>query len=209
MNQADCDKLLSTVKILPVVKIPSLEDALPIAEALKAGGIPLIEVTLRSDCALDAIKKIADPDSIAIGSGTVMNLEQAKASHEAGASFVVCPGLDEEVIQYCKEKDLAVYPGVSTGTEVQRAYNLGLRCVKLFPAEACGGANLLKALSGPFPEMKFVPTGGVSLKNINSYLSIGSTLAAGGSWMTKEAVYKNGNYQEISKLAQEATATFS
>ncbi|MCL4135739.1 UNVERIFIED_CONTAM: hypothetical protein GTU68_019208 [Idotea baltica] len=209
MKQLDCDTKLANIRLLPVVKVPKLENASPLADALEAGGIPLIEVTLRSECALSAIQTISKTSSIALGAGTVMNVEQAKAAHQAGATFLVCPGLDEQIVRYCLDQELAIYPGVSTASEVQKAYNLGLRSVKLFPAEAVGGVPLLKALSAPFAEMKFVPTGGVSLVNIVSYLSVKATLAVGGSWMTAEKLYQSGDYSAVTSAAQEAVAKLS
>jgi 2-dehydro-3-deoxyphosphogluconate aldolase/(4S)-4-hydroxy-2-oxoglutarate aldolase len=204
MNQADANARLGALKIVPVVKIEREEWAQPLANALKAANLPVAEVTLRSHCSLDAIKQMSTIDDLLLGAGTVLNVEQAKSSVAAGAKFIVSPGLDEDMVAYCLENSIPVFPGVSTASEVQRAHNMGLNVVKLFPAEAVGGVKTLKALSGPFPAMKFMPTGGVNLSNLNDYLEIESVLAVGGSWMVKPNLYADDNFDQVTSLAVDA-----
>lgn len=202
MRQNDFDQQLARLQVVPVVKMEEVESALPLAEALTAGGLPVAEVTLRTDCALKAIEKIAAVEGMVVGAGTVLNVDQAKAAVDAGAQFVVSPGLDEDTVDYCLKNLIPIYPGVSTASEVQRAVNIGLRTVKFFPAEACGGVKMLKALAGPFHTMRFMPTGGVSLVNLESYLTLDCVIAAGGSWMVKPDLYACGNFDQVVTLTR-------
>lgn len=206
MNQKDLDQLLSLRKIVPVVNLDAPSHARPLGKALIESGLPIAEITLRSECALEAIEKIAELEKIELGAGTVLNLQQAKDAISAGARFIVSPGLDIPTIEYCLENSIPIYPGVSSATEVQRAFNLGLRTVKFFPAEACGGVKMLKALSAPFHSMKFMPTGGINLGNLKEYLSLESVIAVGGSWMVKPALFADGNFDAVIACANEAVA---
>ena len=189
--------LIGKLKIIPVVKIDQVHLSDGLADALNNGGLPIAEITLRTECALRAIDRIAHREVITVGAGTVMNIMQAKRALDAGATFIVSPGLDEQVVSYCVDANVPVFPGVATASELQHAMNLGLRIVKFFPAEAMGGAHLLKALSAPFNEMRFIPTGGINSENVGTYLSLNSVFAVGGSWFVKPALFATGDFSAV------------
>ncbi len=204
MNQLIEQRLLRT-PIVPLVQSDEPEVAIDICQALLKGGLTVVEVVLRTKRALQCLAATgkACPDAI-IGAGTVLTGEQARAAIDAGAKFIVSPGLDESVISVANAHDVPVFPGVTTASEVQRAWNLGLSYVKFFPAGIAGGPALLKALSSVFRGMKFMPTGGVSAKNLAEYLVIPSVFACGGSWLTPADAVTAGDFEKISKLANEA-----
>jgi len=204
MNQLIEQRLLRT-PIVPLVQSDEPEVAIDICQALLKGGLTVVEVVLRTKRALQCLAATgkACPDAI-IGAGTVLTGEQARAAIDAGAKFIVSPGLDESVISVANAHDVPVFPGVTTASEVQRAWNLGLSYVKVFPAGIAGGPALLKALSSVFRGMKFMPTGGVSAKNLAEYLVIPSVFACGGSWLTPADAVTAGDFEKISKLANEA-----
>lgn len=179
-------------KIIPVVVINKLEDTEKIIMNLLKGGINIAEITLRTECASQAIKLAVNkfPD-MEIGAGTVINAKQCKHAIECGAKFVVSPGLSEEVYKICKEKNIAYYPGCVTPSEIMKAISLGITIIKFFPADIYGGIKAIKALSAPFPQIKFIPTGGVNLDNLNLYLSYNKVYAVGGSFMMKDDIEKN------------------
>ncbi len=204
--QSEFDEILRSIRIIPVAKVSNLELITPLSAALVEGGLPIIEITLRTPCALAAIRRATQLDNFFVGAGTVLSAEQAQSAIDAGASFIVSPGLDEGVIECCRGADVPVYPGVATATEVQRAYNLGIRSVKFFPAEPNGGCEYLSALAAPFHEMQFVPTGGIKLTNLADYLAMPSTLAVGGSWMVSPKLYENGNFDSVSETVSIAVA---
>lgn len=183
---------LSKIKVLPVVVIKELEDTVPTLEALRDGGIPAAEITFRTACAAEAIRLGAEqfPD-MAIGAGTVINGAQAKQAIEAGARFVVSPGLSAEVAEVCKNAGIPYFPGCATPTEIMAAIALGITTVKFFPANVYGGLSAIKALSGPFPQVKFLPTGGVDLSNIKEFLAFEKIVAVGGSFMMKGDIREN------------------
>ncbi len=192
----------------PVVPLVQAEDpviAVRIAGALAAGGLTVIEVVFRTDAALDCLEAVGRevPEAI-VGAGTVLSEAQAQAAADAGARFIVSPGLDESVVSAARARDLPVFPGVVTATEVQRAWNLGLRTVKFFPASAAGGVATLKALAAPFRDMRFMPTGGVSAANLAEYLALPQVLACGGSWLTPSAAVAAGDFAAITALAAQA-----
>ena len=191
--------------IVPLVQCDDPDVAIDISQALLKGGLTVVEVVLRTKRALQCLAAIgkACPEAI-IGAGTVLTGEQALAAIEAGASFIVSPGLDESVITAASAHHVPVFPGVATASETQRAWNLGLRSVKVFPAGIAGGPALLNALSSVFREMKFMPTGGVSATNLAQYLAIPSVFACGGSWLTPGDAVAAGDFEKISKLAKEA-----
>lgn len=199
--------LLEKNPIVPVVVIEDAEKAVPVAKALVAGGLSIIEVTMRTAAAPEAIAAIAAevPDAH-IGAGTVLSAEQAHSIVAAGAQFIVSPGLHEDVVAAAKELDVPIIPGIATASEAQRAWNLGLRELKFFPAGQAGGVAMLKALSSVFRDVSFMPTGGVSTSNLQDYLSNPAVLACGGSWLTPSAAIENGDYEEITRLAAEAVA---
>jgi len=204
MNQS-LEGRLSHTPVLPLVQANEPDVAVNIARALVAGGLEVVEVLLRTPEALQCLAAVTRraPDSI-VGAGTVLNEGQAIAAVEAGAQFIVSPGLDESVVGVAQARELPVFPGVSTATEAQRAWNLGLRTVKFFPASNAGGTAMLKALSSVFSDMKFMPTGGVSRSNLAEYLALPCVLACGGSWLTPADAVARGDYNSITELAIEA-----
>ncbi|QFT78659.1 bifunctional 4-hydroxy-2-oxoglutarate aldolase/2-dehydro-3-deoxy-phosphogluconate aldolase [Erythrobacter sp. THAF29] len=203
-------QLASRLQSAPVVPLVGDDDparAVATAKALGAGGLGVIEVVLRSDNALEGMKAIlAEGDDLIVGAGTVLTLDQAKQVREAGAQFIVCPGLVDEIAEYCLAESVPFFPGTMTAGEVQRAYALGLREVKFFPASLAGGVPMLKALGSVFREMRFMPTGGVSASNLAEFLALPQVLACGGSWLTPKDVVESGDFAKITKLAEEAVA---
>ncbi len=190
MNQKK--DLFSKVKVVPVVVISKMEDTLPTLSALNEGGIPAAEITFRTACAADAIREGAKAfPEMYIGAGTVINAEQAKQAIEAGACFIVSPGLSAEVAQVCKDADIPYIPGCATPTEMMQAISLGITTVKFFPANVYGGLSAIKALAAPFPQLKFLPTGGVNLDNIRDFLAFDKIVAVGGSFMMKGDIKEN------------------
>lgn len=199
--------LFAKVKLIPVLHIKDAAYARGLADSLHGSGLPVAEITLRSDCALDAIKSLSGKDTFVVGAGTVLNVDQARTAVNAGAQFIVSPGFDENLVRFCLQESIPVFPGAATATEVQRAANMGLDVVKFFPAEASGGIAMLKALSGPFHKMKFIPTGGITNENLASYLDLDCVLAVGGSWFVKPELYGTGEFALVEKLATAATKT--
>lgn len=200
-------KKLGALGVVPVVAIQDAKDAKPLAEALVKGGLPCAEVTFRTAAAADAIQSMADAyPELLVGAGTVITVEQAEKAIECGAKYIISPGLDEEIVKYCHAQDVPVTPGIITPTELQKALKLGLEVVKFFPAEAAGGVKYLKALGGPFPQVKFIPTGGVSTANLTDYLALPQVVACGGSWLVKKTMIAAGEFDKIEQLAREAIA---
>lgn len=194
------------IGIIPVLEIDSVQRAKPLAECLLAGGLPVAEVTLRTDAALDSIRAIArEVREVIPGAGTVINRKQAQAAHEAGAQFIVCPGMIEEVVIWAQENEIPILAGAVTPTEMIRGIHLGLDILKFFPAETMGGLSAIRAISDPFPQLRFIPTGGISLENAAQYLQNGKIHAVGGSWMAKRQMIAAGNFDEITRLAREAS----
>ncbi len=199
-------KKLGILKLIPVVVIERVEDTDPICDALHSGGLPCIEVTFRTEAATGAIKKAASHGDMLVGAGTVLSIDQVKIAVDAGATFMVSPGFNPKVVSYCLEQDIHIIPGVSTPTDIEMALDLGLSVVKFFPAEAFGGVNTLKAISGPYKDIKFIPTGGISLDNLAGYLSFPKVIACGGSWLVKTEMVKKGAFDKIKALTQEAVS---
>ncbi len=198
--------LFYKVGIIPVLEIDSAQQAKPLAGALLAGGLPVAEVTLRTEAALDSIRVIArDVTEVVVGAGTVINREQAEAACEAGAQFIVCPGMVEEVITWANEHRVPILAGAVTPTEMIRGINLGLGILKFFPAETMGGLSAVKAMSDPFPQLRFIPTGGIRAENAAQYLKNEKIHAVGGSWMAKRQMIAEGKFDEITRMAQEAS----
>lgn len=196
---------ISNIGLVPVIKIDDAEKAVPLVRALKKGGIPVAEVTFRTACAAEAIRKIADAEpDVLVGAGTVISVEQAKAAVEAGAKYIISPGFDAEVVKWCIDNNVPITPGCSDASDVSVAAKMGLEVVKFFPAEAAGGLKVLKALSGPFPNMKFIPTGGIGPDNLGSYLAFKKIIACGGSWMVPGDMLDNNDWDGITALAREA-----
>jgi len=191
--------------ILPVINIPSVSVAVSVAKALRNGGINSIEVTLRSADSVESIKTIKKefPDML-VGAGTVLSAKTVDEVLAAGADFVVCPGFDEEIVDYCIEKNVPVVPGCQTPSEMQKAVKKGLKVLKFFPAELSGGIEAIKLLSGPFPNVKFVPTGGINFNNLATYLASDKILACGGSYMATSDQIKNGDFEGITAACKKA-----
>ena len=191
--------------VLPVVVLDDAKDAEPLAKALVEGGLPCAEVTFRTEAAEESIRIMTKefPEMI-VGAGTVLTIDQVDRAVTAGAKFIVSPGFDPEIVDYCLEKDIPVYPGCITPSEVAQAVKRGLKVIKFFPAEQFGGLSTIKALAAPYTGIKFMPTGGVSAKNLESYLSFDKIVACGGSWMVKGDLVKAGKFDEIKALVAEA-----
>ncbi len=191
--------------VVPVLVIKDLDSAVPLAKALIAGGIKVLEVTLRTPVALDVIRKIADevPEAI-IGAGTVTNAQQLKQVVEAGAKFAISPGLTEALLEAGKGYDIPLIPGISSISDLMTAKDAGYDHLKFFPAEASGGVKALKSIGGPFPDVTFCPTGGIGPANYNDYLSLSNVACVGGSWVSPDDAIENGDWDAITQLAKEA-----
>lgn len=198
-------KRLAAAGVVPVVVLDDAASAVPTAKAMVAGGIDVMEITFRTAAAADAIRAVSEgcPEML-VGAGTVITLEQCKKAIECGAKFIVSPGFDEEVVRYCVEQGVAVCPGCVTPTEIMAAMKLGLKVVKFFPANVYGGLSAMKALSGPFGGVQFLPTGGVSAKNIREYIDAPYVFAVGGSWVCPKADISAGNFEKITELCRES-----
>lgn len=192
------------LRIIPVVAIHDAQNANPLADALIEGGLPSAEITFRTEAALDAISCMAKRGDMLVGAGTVLKVEQARRAVDSGACFIVSPGFNPKVVQYCVENHIPVTPGISTPTDIERAIDFGLDVVKFFPAEAFGGIKTLKAISAPFGMMRFIPTGGIGPHNLIAYLSLPNIPACGGSWMVKSDLISKGKFTEILQLTREA-----
>lgn len=202
------ETLLSQIKerkLVPVVKLDRTEDAKPLCEALCQGGLPVAEITFRTEAAEESIRQAskAFPEML-IGAGTIVNTEQARRAVDAGAKFLVSPGFSRKVTEFALEQKILILPGVCAPTELMAAMEYGLNTVKFFPAMQYGGLGTIKALSAPFPAMRFMPTGGVNASNIKEFLAFDKIIACGGSWMVKDSFISQGNFAEIQKLTQEA-----
>ena len=193
--------------IVPVLVINKVEEALPIAEALLAAGIKVLEVTLRTPAALDVISAIAKelPEAI-VGSGTVTNRLQLQQSYDAGAKFAISPGLTKDLLQAGNEGNIALIPGISSISELMDGADYGYDHLKFFPAEASGGVKAIQSIGGPFPDIRFCPTGGINLNNIRDYLALPNVLCCGGSWLVTNSIVENKNWSEITQLANQALA---
>ena len=196
---------IGKIGIVPVVALDRAEDALPLGKALMIGGIPCAEVTFRTAAAKEAISIMTSnfPDML-VGAGTVLTCKQVDEAVEAGAKFIVSPGLNPEVVKYCVDKGIPVTPGVATPSEVEQAIGLGLDVVKFFPAEAAGGLPMIKAMSAPYTSMKFMPTGGINKDNSATYLAFNKVLACGGSFMVDKKLIAAGRFDEVTRLSREA-----
>ena len=196
---------IRAMKIVPVVKLDDAKDAVPLAKALVEGGLPCAEVTFRTEAAAESIKKMLEayPDML-VGAGTVLTTEQVDAAIEAGAKFIVSPGLNPKTVRSCQEKNIPILPGVATASEIEQALELGLDTVKFFPAEVNGGLPAIKALSAPYHMMHFMPTGGVNPQNVKDYLAFDKVLACGGTWMVKDALISGGEFEKIKEMTKDA-----
>ncbi|WP_459106212.1 bifunctional 4-hydroxy-2-oxoglutarate aldolase/2-dehydro-3-deoxy-phosphogluconate aldolase [Helicobacter pylori] len=204
------DKIIEVLQIspiVPVVVIEDIKDAVPLAQSLIEGGIHIIEVTLRSSCALEAIELIAkNVPKMRVGAGTILNPTQLEQAQNRGAEFLISPGLTIKLLEHAKKKDMPLIPGVSSSSEVMQALELGYNALKFFPAEYCGGVKLLNAFNGPFKGVKFCPTGGISADNMRSYLNLENVLCVGGSWLTPKNLIQNKEWDKITEICKRSLA---
>ena len=197
---ADYGKTLNKFRqigIIPVVVLDDIKDAKPLGEALLEGGLPAAEVTFRTEAAEESIRIMADNPNLLVGAGTVLTVDQAKRAVDAGAKFIVSPGLNPKVVKWCVDNNVPVTPGVQTPTEIEAALELGLTTVKFFPAEPAGGLKMIKAIAAPYTMMEFMPTGGINADNVRDYLKYDRIVACGGTWMVKKEWIKEGRFDEI------------
>lgn len=187
-------EILQRVRLMPVIILDRAEDAWPLAQALKAGGLPVAEVTFRTAAAERAIREIAKDKDIALGAGTILQPDQVDQAMDAGAAYIVTPGFNAKVVRRCGEKGIPVFPGIATPTEIQMAMDEGVEIVKFFPAETFGGIKALKAMAAPYSMMRFIPTGSITLEKLPDYLAFKPVVAVGGSWMVAPDLIKAGNF---------------
>lgn len=197
----DIDAVIKRNPVIPVVVLDDAKDAGALADALLAGGITTAEVTFRTAAAASAIAQMSQHSDILVGAGTVTNLNQARTAVDSGAKYLVMPGYDQDIVDYCQANNVPVLPGATDASWLMKALNSGLRYVKFFPAEASGGLPVISALSGPFPQMQFVPTGGISIENLAQYLAHPQVAACGGSWIATRQLIAQGDFREITARA--------
>ena len=191
--------------VVPVVVLEDAKDAVPLATALVEGGLPCAEVTFRTEAAEESIRLMTEqfPEML-VGAGTVLTVEQVDAAVRTGAKFIVSPGFDAEIVDYCLKNEIPVFPGCISPSEVAQAVKRGLKVVKFFPAEPAGGISMIKAMAAPYTGLKFMPTGGINAKNLGEYLSCDKIVCCGGSWMVKGELVKTGEFNKIRQLTEEA-----
>lgn len=200
-------KKISTLRLIPVVKIENSENALPLGQALLKARLPIAEITFRTPAARAVIRTLAtELPQLLIGAGTVLSVDQVKSAVDAGARFMVAPGLNPTVVDYCLEHNICVVPGVNNPSQIERALERKLEVVKFFPAEASGGLPFLKAVAAPYNDILFLPTGGINLRNLMMYLSFPRVIACGGSWMVEADLISASNFTQIEKRSREAVA---
>lgn len=199
------EEIFAELKVVPVVVLDDVKDAEPLAKALVEGGLPCAEVTFRTEAAAESIRIMTEvyPDML-VGAGTVLTTEQVDKAVGSGAKFIVSPGFDPEIVDYCIGKNIPVFPGCISPSEVAQAVKRGLKVVKFFPAEQSGGLAMIKAMAAPYHMLKFMPTGGINTKNLKEYLACDKILCCGGSWMVKGDMIKAGEFEKIKKLTREA-----
>jgi 2-dehydro-3-deoxyphosphogluconate aldolase / (4S)-4-hydroxy-2-oxoglutarate aldolase len=195
---------IKSLRIVPVVIMDNADNAGPLAESLLEGGLPCAEVTFRTAAAKETINNLSKYKEICLGAGTVLSVDQVKSAVDSGALFIVSPGFNPKVVGYCVDNKIPVFPGICTPTEIEMGLGFGLEVFKFFPAESFGGLNTLKAISGPYGMIKFIPTGGINEKNIGSYLSFNKVIACGGSWMVPRELFSEGRFRDITYLVSEA-----
>ena len=201
----DITERFEKLGVVPVVVLEDAKDAVPLATALVKGGLPCAEVTFRTEAAEASIRLMMErfPEML-VGAGTVLTVEQVDAAVRAGAKFIVSPGFDAEIVDYCIKNEIPVFPGCITPSEVAQAVKRGLKVVKFFPAEPAGGISMIKAMAAPYTGLKFMPTGGINAKNLGEYLSCDKIVCCGGSWMVKGELVKTGEFNKIRQLTEEA-----
>lgn len=207
LGSDDILEKLGLHRLVPVVVLDDANNAMPLAQALVDGGLPVAEVTFRTDAARDSIARMAERGDMLVGAGTVLTPVQVDLAVDAGAAFVVSPGLSRAVVERCRERGVLALPGAVTATEIQMALELGLATLKFFPAGASGGAEAVKALSAPFRAVRFVPTGGIDADNCLDYLRLPSVLAVGGSWMVPRKAIADGDFDRVRELTLAAVAS--
>jgi len=195
---------IGRLKLIPVVSIDNAEDAGPLGDALSAGRLPIVEVTFRTSAAESAIRTLCSRGDLLVGAGTVLSVEMAQRARDAGATFAVSPGLNPKVVEWCLKNSLRIIPGAVTATEIEAALELGIKVVKFFPSEPMGGIKAMQLLGGPYPMIRFVPTGGVGPDNLQSYLRTSNVLACGGSWMAPRDMIKSQEFGKITELVRSA-----
>ncbi|MFK7800242.1 MAG: bifunctional 4-hydroxy-2-oxoglutarate aldolase/2-dehydro-3-deoxy-phosphogluconate aldolase [Anaerolineae bacterium] len=200
-------KRIGEMGIVPVVALDDADTAAPLGQALLAGGLPTAELTFRTDAAAESIGKMchAHPEML-VGAGTVLTVNQAEQAVSAGAKYLLAPGLDPEIVEWCLSKNVLIIPGVMSPTDVTLAVKMGLKLLKFFPAAAAGGSTFLKSMSDPFVGIDFMPTGGINAKNLPEFLAMPMVQACGGSWLVKKQLISDGNFAEITRLTKEAVA---
>jgi 2-dehydro-3-deoxyphosphogluconate aldolase/(4S)-4-hydroxy-2-oxoglutarate aldolase len=201
---SDILKQFEQMRVIPVVAIENAQDADPLADTLIEGGLPCAEITFRTAAAIDAMRAMARRKDILVGAGTVLKVDQVKAAVDVGARFMVSPGFNPKVVGYCVQNSIPITPGISTPSDIEAALDLGVDVLKFFPAEAFGGLKTLKAMSGPYGSVRFVPTGGIYPGNLVEYLQFAKTLACGGTWIAKAALITEGKFDQILNNAKEA-----
>ncbi|PMR73208.1 bifunctional 4-hydroxy-2-oxoglutarate aldolase/2-dehydro-3-deoxy-phosphogluconate aldolase [Billgrantia endophytica] len=205
----ELDSICLKAEVIPVLAIERIEDAIPLGRALVEGGLTVLEVTLRTDCALEAVRRLSEAlPQASIGVGTVLTPAQYRQAEQAGADFVVTPGTTEALYRYGVSSSVPMLPGVATVSELMTGWQYGYRRFKFFPAEASGGVKALKAFAGPIPEARFCPTGGISLENADDYLALNNVMCVGGSWLTPGSLVDAEDWNGIHQLAREAAARF-
>ena len=201
----DVFEKIKEFKIIPVATVNNLNDAIPLGKALIEAGLPVLEITFRTEVAAESIKKLMkDLPNLFIGAGTVLQVDQVKKAVNAGALFIVTPGFNPKVVDYCVEQKIPIIPGVNTPTMVEWALDRGIKVVKFFPADLSGGPRMLKSLAGPYPGMRFIPTGGINNNSLNIYLELPNVIACGGSWIVRKDLISEGKFEEIKNLTRKA-----
>lgn len=200
------DEILKQHRLVPVIVLDEVDDAAPLAEALVAGGLPIAEVTFRTEAAAEAIQAMSERGDLLVGAGTVLTVDQVDRALAAGAQFLVSPGFNPRVVSYATSRGVPIYPGVCTPTEIEQAIEHGIDTVKFFPAEAMGGLATLKAVAAPYGQMRFVPTGGITPENVANYLAFDRVVACGGSWMVKPSLWAGGDFGPVVQEVRQAVA---
>lgn len=201
-------KQLETSKVVPVVSFDDAKDARPLGNALLKGGLPVIEITFRTDAAAEAIANISyELPDICVGAGTVLTIDQVNQAIDSGARFIVAPGFNPRIVDYCIDRNIPVFPGVNSPTQVEMGLERDLKVLKFFPAEASGGLKMLKAMAAPYGDVRFMPTGGININNLKDYLAFDRIIACGGTWLATAALINEGRFDEITRLVEEVVST--
>jgi 2-dehydro-3-deoxyphosphogluconate aldolase/(4S)-4-hydroxy-2-oxoglutarate aldolase len=201
---SDVIKRIGELGLVPVISLEEAADAAALGDALMAGGLPIAEIVFRTKAAAKAIRALASRGDLLVGAGTVLNVETAKIAVDAGAKFIVSPGFNPKVVDWCINNNIPITPGVATPTEVEMALDHGVNVVKFFPAELLGGIGMLKAISAPYPMMRFMPTGGVTPENLGEYLKFAKVIACGGTWMVSKEMLAGKQFNTIRDLCRDA-----